>query len=83
MVTGAYPPPVMAADDDTQEIPGQASPAPANPPGKTLVQIVIGLAIAGLAALDLFAPDTTVSPIVYGILGAIAAGPEVLRLINR
>ena len=71
--------------------PGAATtPPPTKPPpnhietGKVIVQIVLGIGIVVLAIADLWlTPDSaTVSPIVYTILGAIAGGPELLRLIR-
>jgi len=72
---------MKGAMNEKQEIEDKGS-APEKPTVFFVMQIILGLGLVGLAVVDSFTPDTSISPIVYGVVGAIAAGPEVIKLIK-
>lgn len=52
------------------------------PTGYWVVKALLGVAIAVLAGIDLFA-EKSVSPYVFAILGGLAGGPEFVQFIKR
>lgn len=65
----------------TEQTPGAPLP-PEKPLAFFIMQIILGLGLIGLGVVDAFTPDTSVSPIVYGLVGAIAGGPELIKLVR-
>lgn len=53
-------------------------PSHKQPLASYVVKGLLGLGLIALAGYDLRTPDTAVPPIVYGIIGGLAAGPDLV-----
>lgn len=74
----------MSDDDAGQADPQDTRPASDGdkPVGYWAVKIIVILAIAGLAGVDLTVPDASIPTVVYALLGALAGGPEIFGLFQ-
>ena len=71
----------LVAEDTKKGEDDKKKETPDKPVAFFVMQIALGLGLVVLGVVDAYTPQP-VSPFVYGVIGAIAAGPEVMKMIR-